>query len=460
MRFLSYLILIPTFLSQHAIAASEYDGPPLPMDDEFYLPPEDDGAWKLSDTGTILKSREVTIAQLIGQGKSEAKGYQLLYSTLDVHGNPDVTVTTIIVPKYPYKKRVISLQNAYDSPSVNCHPSYGLQHGAEGYGASWNRLNLAFMAPYLRAGPILNIPDYEGSNAAFAVGPQSGYQTLDSIKAALASTELTGIKEEANVVMFGYSGGALATEWATEFKATYATDLPIIGAVIGGAPTNVSQTFLNVDGGPLSDLNVAATLGIMNAYPEMNEWMREDLRTDAYHDKRFLYELYRCSYDATLAKKLQNTSISSFFKGGDSFLGEFSTTLERIGIMGQHISESTNPGYPLAFFYGTEDEVTYPLKSTEDLIEKWKEVGKVKTVCNWPLEGKGHVSALLPGLAKSYPWMRKRFVAVEAGKGDEEILSCVSEPDDTPGEDDPTDPEDRQEQVDGQVVLKTSDELR
>ncbi|KAJ5715277.1 uncharacterized protein N7483_012458 [Penicillium malachiteum] len=429
MRFLSYLLLIPTFLSQHAIAADEYGGPPLPMDDEFYLPPEDDGAWKLSDTGTILKSREVTIAQLIGQGKSEAKGYQLLYSTKDVNGNPDVTVTTIIVPKYPYRKRVISLQNAYDSPS--------------GYGASWNRLNLAFMAPYVRAGPILNIPDYKGSNAAFAVGPQSGYQTLDSIKAALASTELTGIKEEANVVMFGYPGGALATEWATELKATYAYDLPIIGAVIRVAPTNISQTYLNVDGGPLSD---AATLGIMNAYPDMNEWMLEDLRTDAYHDKRVF--------------KLQNTSISSFFKSGNSFLDLFKTTLNKIGVMGQHIHKTTNPSYPLAFFYGTEDEVTYPLQSSEDLIAKWKDVGKVKTVCNWPLAGKGHVSALLPGLAKFYPWMRKRFLAVEAGKGDEEILSCVPEPDDTPGQDDPTEPEDQQEEVNGQVVLKTSDELR
>ncbi|KAJ5701314.1 hypothetical protein N7488_008862 [Penicillium malachiteum] len=459
MRFLSYLLLVPALLSQHTIAASE-DGPLLPMDDDFYSPPDDNGAWKLSDTGTILKSREVSIAQLIGQGKSGAKGYQLLYSTKDVHGNPDVTVTTIIVPKYPYRKRVISLQNAYDSPSVNCHPSYGLQYGAEGYGASWNRLNLAFMAPYLRVGPILNIPDYEGSNAAFAVGPQSGYQTLDSIKAALASTELTGIKEEANVLMFGYSGGALATEWATELKTAYADDLPIIGAVIGGAPTNVSQTYLNVDGGPLSALNVAAALGIMNAYPEMKEWMIQDLRTDAYHDKRFLYELYRCSYGASLAQALQDVNISSFFKSGNSFLTEFKPILDKIGIMGRNIDETSNPGYPLAFFYGTKDEVTYPLQSTEELIAKWKNVAKVKTVCDWPLADKNHTTALLPGLAKSYPWMRKRFVAAEAGKGDEEILSCVSEPDDTPGEEDPTDPEDGQVEVDSQMVFKASDELR
>ncbi|KAJ5973976.1 hypothetical protein N7481_011186 [Penicillium waksmanii] len=415
MQFLLHALLISTFAFEQVFAAKK-DPPLVPIEDPFYLPPDDD-SWKNS-TGEVLRKREVIVANVITGTKSNAKAYQLLYSTKDMDGNPDASVTTVIVPVRPNKKRVISLQSAYDSPDTNCAPSYGLQHQAEGWGKTMNRLNLAFLTPYLIAGPILNIPDYEGSNAAFAVGPQSGYQTLDSIKAALSleSREYTGIEEEAKVIMVGYSGGALATEWATEMKAWYAESLPIIGAVIGGAPTNITSTYHNVNGETLAGLNVWAMLGIMNAYPNMNEWMREDLRTDSYQDKRFLLELTSCSYGSpALAQGLQFANISAMFKHGDHFLTEFSGILDTIGVMGQNITEQNNPGYPLAFFYGTEDEVTYPLEDTQKLIARWKTEGKVEKVSDWPLDGKDHTTALFPGMVKAFGWMQCHFKEVEEG---------------------------------------------
>lgn len=161
--------------------------------------------------GSILKVRDVIISSLLPGTSSKAKGYQLQYSTQDVHGNRATTVTTIIIPAEPVLDRVISVQNAYDSADINCGPSYGLQFQAEGWGGFWNKLNLAFLLPYLQKDPVLNIPDYEGSNAAFTVGPQSAFHTLDSIRAALQSTEYTNISSGAKIIMFGYSGGAFAT---------------------------------------------------------------------------------------------------------------------------------------------------------------------------------------------------------------------------------------------------------
>lgn len=423
MQYLLHALLFSTFSFEQVLAAKK-DPPLVPIEDPFYLPPDPDclpsevDCWKNS-TGVVLRKREVTVANVVTGGKSLAKAYQLLYSTKDVDENPDASVTTVIVPVIPNKKRVISLQSAYDSPDTNCAPSYGLQHKAQGWGKTWNRLNLAFLAPYLQTGPILNIPDYEGSNAAFAVGPQSGYQTLDSIKAALSleSREYTGIKEDAKVIMFGYSGGALATEWATEMKAWYAETLPIVGAVIGGAPTNITSTYHNVNGGDLATLNVWAMLGIMNAYPTMNQWMRDDLRTDAYQDKRFLLELTSCSYASpALAKGLNFANISAMFEQGDKFLTQFSNILNEIGVMGKNITEQNNPGYPLAFFYGTEDEVTYPLEDTQKLIDKWKTVGKVEKVSDWPLKGETHASALLKGVGKAWLWMNCQFDEAEKSK--------------------------------------------
>jgi triacylglycerol lipase len=187
--------------------------------------------------------------------------------------------------------------------------------------------------------------------------------------------------------------------------------------VIGGAPTNIAKTYRNVNDKFLARLNVWAMLGIMNAFPEMNEWMRDDLRTDAYQDKRFLLELTSCSYASpTLAKDLQFANISAMFERGDHFLTEFSKTLDDIGVMGRNITEQNNPKYNLAFFYGTEDEVTYPLEDTEKLIAKWKTAGKVQKVTDWPLAGRDHTSALLPGMCKAFNWMSCQFDEAEKGE--------------------------------------------
>lgn len=418
----------------------------LPINDPFYVPPNETewgSDWKSEELGTILRKREVVIGTILPGSESEAKAYQLLYRTQDLNGKADASVTTIIIPLEPNLNRVISIQNAYDSPDPNCAPSYGLQSGAQGWGRSWNQVNLAFFLPYLRKGAVLNIPDYEGSNAAFAVGPQSAYQTLDSIKAALASSDYTGITDNANVIMFGYSGGALATEWATEFKTEYADDLPIVGAVIGGPPVNIGQTYHSVNGEKLSQLNVWAMLGLMNAFPEMNEYMRNDLKTEGYQDKKFLHALTRCSYPGdTLVPDLEFTNISSLFHGGDAFLDIFEQKITEVGVMGLHITPESDPGYPLVFFYGRKDEVIGPISGVEELITKWKQETNVD-VQDWSklMPFQDHATALLTGLPMSWTWMTNRFCAVEKCKDD------VDDVDFGPN-------------MDGQVVFRPSDELR
>jgi triacylglycerol lipase len=232
---------------------------------------------------------------------------------------------------------------------------------------------------------------------------------------AFAREEVVEIDKDANVIMVGYSGGGLATEWAIELKASYAQDLPIVGAVIGGAPPNIANVYHNVNEGQFAELDVWAMLGIMNAYPDMDQWMRKDLRTDAYQDRRFLLEKFKCTYEkGTLAETLEGRNISSLFKSGDRFLTKFKPILDEIGIMGQNITEENKPNFPLVFFYGTVDEVTAPIEDTEKLIEKWRGVGAC--VFDWPLEGKDHSTALIPGMLRAFPWMNTRFWNVENGR--------------------------------------------
>lgn len=326
--------------------------------------------------------------------------------------------------------RVISVQNAYDSADINYSPSYGLQFQVDGWASSWNKMKLAFLIPYLQKGPIMNIPDYEGSNAAFTVGPQSAYQTLDSIRAALDSTKHTNISVDAKVIMFGYSGGAFAIEWATETRAWYAPKLSIVGAVMGGPPPNVSQTYYNVNGGPLSELNIAAMLGVMNAYPDMDEWMRGDLKRDENKESRFLFPLEKCSgWCQTLRISLAGEDVSSFFESGDHFLYKYKDRLDEIGVMGKNISWGNRPKYPLVFFYGAEDEVTASVEDTDDLVKKWS---RVAWVTPHKIHNATHSSALLPGLPKAWAWINRIFQAAEGlasiGETDEDVVGLEDHP--------------------------------
>lgn len=452
MRFISSLFFLSSLAFQHAPAEIKKSCPEplLPMQDPFYVPPNETefgSDWKSKELGTILRTREVTIGTLLPGTEHDVKAYQLLYRTQDLYKNPDASVTTIIIPKEPHMNRVISFQDAYDSPDPNCAPSYGLQALAQGWGRSWNQVNLAFILPYLQKGAVINIPDYEGSNAAFAVGPQSAYQTLDSIKAALASTKTTGITADANVIMFGYSGGGLATEWATELRNEYAKDLPIVGAVIGGPPVNITSTYHAVNKKKLSQLNVWAMLGLMNAFPEMNEYMRGDLKTEAYEDKKFLHGLTKCSYpDDGLVPDLEKTDISAFFHHGDSFLGKFETNLTTVGVMGQHITWKSRPGFPLMFFYGRQDEVIGPIKDVEALVKKWSDVMIPGTVLDYSklMPFQDHTTALITGLPMSWSWMTKRFEKVDKGKGNDHTDDGI----------------DLKLDGDGQIVMAPDHELR
>lgn len=427
MRFLSLLAPLLALWAQHVLASPRIELPPpilQPQDDPFYKP---EGDWQSKDLGTILDVRKVTIASLLPYAPSKAKAYQLLYRTQNVHGHPDASVTTIIIPAYPNFKRVLSVQNAYDSADANCGPSYGLQYRAKGWAASWNQMNLAFMLRYLQAGPIMNIPDYEGSNATFTVGPTSAFQTLDSIRAVLNSVDHPDINpsdkisRDAKVIMFGYSGGAFATEWATEKVAWYASELKahIVGAVMGGAPPNVVNTYHNANKGDLSELNVAAVLGVMNAFPEIDAYLRNDLVEET--KDLFLSALTKCYRPCEVnSKDIVGADVSAFFKNGDSFLTIFKDTLDDIGVMGKNISFRNAPGYPLMFFYGDQDEIIAPISDTVKLANKWILMG-LTSVKRIEIANATHMSGLA-GLPRAWLWIDAKFRKAERKKGAGETL--------------------------------------
>lgn len=79
-----------------------------------------------------------------------------------------------------------------------------------------------YIAAELAQGWDVNVPDYEGLDSEWAVGPTLGRATLDSIRAVehFASDGLTAGKKT-KVGLTGYSGGSEAAEWAGSLAPRY-----------------------------------------------------------------------------------------------------------------------------------------------------------------------------------------------------------------------------------------------
>lgn len=383
--------------------------PALPSQDPFYTP--DGTAWRSKNPGTILKRRKISTPTLdnLTEIAIIEHAYQLLYTTTNVHGNPSHAVTTVLVPSSPNNRHHVSYQVAYDSPNIDCSPSYGLQPDSSTH-AGQSQLELSLvMSKFLALGTIVSVPDYEGPLSAFTVGPESAMGVLDSIRAVLASGDLTGINPQASNVLVGYSGGALASEWAAEYHQDYAPELAIAGAAIGGLPTNVTKTILAVDGTKDAGLIPASMLGIAGTYPAFKNYLKEHLK---YNVCAFNIPLRQCGIDQTdpsygYTPKLSGKVIADWFDNGLDILVEQGPLLERIGVMGLHAI----PRFPLFVWKGTADEIAVSLEDTNALVEKYCSAGT--SIQYQRYVGANHGDAALKGV----PGAVQFAAAVFAGHG-------------------------------------------
>jgi hypothetical protein len=177
--------------------------------------------------GTVLKTR--TISVTIAGFTTKFKATQLVYRSTDALQQPTANVTTIFAPDCaagtsacPNKNKVISYQSFYDSLNPEDSPSRAYA-GGKRIPDVLPGVETVLFGSYVKKGYTVIISDTEGQKANFAAGPEYGYNTLDAIRATFNSPAI-GLSPAAKVAMMGYSGGAIATEWAAELAPTYAPD--------------------------------------------------------------------------------------------------------------------------------------------------------------------------------------------------------------------------------------------
>ncbi len=219
---------------------------PTPAQDPFYTY---QGSTPLANfaPGTVLKTR--TLSYHVAGLPLPVTAVQLLYRSTGMLGQPTVNVTSVLEPLWRFgAPKVISYQSFYDSLSSSDEPSYAISGGLT-LGGLIPNVESVLIIPALAFGYTVVVPDTEGENADFAVGPEYGMNTLDSLRAALNSPT-TGLRGTRQIAMLGYSGGAIATEWAAEMAPSYAPDINrlLVGSAMGGVMVDPDHNLHYVNG--------------------------------------------------------------------------------------------------------------------------------------------------------------------------------------------------------------------
>ncbi|MDT3396602.1 lipase family protein [Streptomyces sp. B1866] len=251
-------------LTGSAAGTAPAPGSVPPDQDPFYAAPAGIGAYA---PGAVVASRRIT--PKAGPAPDAVTAWQISYRTNDSHDRPELAVTTLLVPVAawpgPGPRPVVSVQAAEDSTGTQCAPSYGV---ASGIGDAASNVNYA--TPFLDKGWTVAMPDFEGPKSVFMGGVQAGHAVLDGIRAVknFNAARSGGVGAGGPWALSGYSGGAQATGWAAQLQPSYAPDVTLVGAAMGGTPADPAAVARWLDGGPFAGFQAAAIVSLDAEYPD------------------------------------------------------------------------------------------------------------------------------------------------------------------------------------------------
>ncbi|KAH8433271.1 uncharacterized protein LDX57_010906 [Aspergillus melleus] len=338
-----------------------------PSQDPWYQQPKNISAYAPGDT---IRARQVANElepyTPVGMPISVESVHQYLYRTTDSVGKPIAAAATLIVPHNSDPSKLLAYETFYDANNPDCSPSYTLRHGSShGNGDLMPNMtqpmDLAFLSAALEQGWWVITSDYEGLDAQFAAGYLAGYATLDSVRVALREAPALGLSHDARYAMWGYSGGALACEWAAELQPSYAPELRFEGAAIGGLLPNLTSAIETINMGPFSGAAFVIMIGVAKAYEELHGWLGENLIEASRH--QFYGSADSCVL-GEFAGGMLNDIFRYFSRGKASFADPVpSSILDSAGQMGS----AGVPRMPMYVYKGALDEIS-PIADTDELV--------------------------------------------------------------------------------------------
>ncbi|QIW96607.1 hypothetical protein AMS68_002125 [Peltaster fructicola] len=373
-----------------------------PSQDPWYQAPADYANYK---PGTVFKVRSAS--GLTATSSSIGAAYNILYATTDSRNLSSWAVTTLLLPtgwNDTCRDKVLSYGIPYDSADVDASPSYALYSGGGAFGNGE-------ILTALGRGWAVSTADYEGPNGSFTAGVQSGHATLDSLRAIFNYEDFEIYEPQTTYALWGYSGGALASEWAAELQGNYAPELQYAGAALGGLTPNVSSVLYTINGGIYAGLAPSGILGLSSQWPDLNTFVQGQLfQTGEYNATRF-----NSAKNLTLIGTIgafANQDLALYFQDGlnalDAPISQY--VINQDGIMGNH----GVPEMPLFVYKAIGDDISV-VGDTDKLINEYCAAGATidyqrNTVGN-------HASELNNGRARALAFLDQVFAGTYQASG-------------------------------------------
>ncbi|MVU77649.1 triacylglycerol lipase [Nocardia sp. ET3-3] len=359
---------------------------PVPDQDPWYDDPADLESYA---PGQIVRSREVQ-TRLLGL-PIPVYTKQLLFRSEDVHGNPIVTATTVIVPGIPWQgsaRPVMSFQEAIDSTDSSCNPSHTLQVG------TMKESTLAIY--WLMQGFAINVPDFDGKFNTFNTYAE-GKMVLDSLRAMKNDPGL-GLSDS-GIALYGYSGGGSGSIRAAELRATYAPDVRLLGTTIGGTPGNLLEQAdyaTKHEPGITGISNFTMWLGFVSLsreYPDVFD--AADLLTP--EGQQIVADMqHRCYATAALTGMWR--PISDYFQPGKSL----QSSPEVVKVLQDNSLGHYIPDTPILWWHGLWDELIPPAEVVLPTVQSYWDRGADLRFYTVPVPE--HVTNAVTGWLPAVAW--------------------------------------------------------
>ncbi|KAF3985901.1 hypothetical protein FT663_05115 [Candidozyma haemuli var. vulneris] len=404
-----------SLLTYTAAVSASFIKPTAPTEDDFYLAPGNLSSYK---NGDIIASRPApAMIRSIYFPVNVKNAWQLSVRSEDSHGEPNIVVTTILEPYDADPKKLLSYQPAQDSASNDCSPSFSMLFNAP-MDTIVVQAEMVLMQTALAKGWYMVVPDYEGTQGAFTAGKQSGQATINSLRAALNSEDISGIDPDAKAAFWGYSGGTIASGWAAALQPEYAPELKpnLVGCAVGGWVTNITLTAEATDGTIFGGLIPNAINGLLNEYPSLSHLVDTEIETKK--TKSFLSAKDKC-----LVTSIFDYMFVKFFSGKNPWAtqgwGFFELDQVQEVIKNNTaalLEEGPMPEIPMFVFHGTEDQIV-PFSGAQRGYENY---------CDWGINSlefavsntTGHILEVVEGSGAALVWLEKMF------NGDEPVDGC------------------------------------
>ncbi|MEU4343343.1 lipase family protein [Nocardia sp. NPDC023852] len=386
---------------------------------DFYVPP----APLPQGAGTIVRTEAARLALSIPgpTGSIPATSTRMMYVSSDTHDAPTAAVGTYLEPAQPWtgpgERPLIAYAVGTKGQGDQCAPSKLLSQFVQYQPPLDIMVEYDVLALYtlLARGMAVVVTDYQGLGTPavhdYLNRKAQAHAVLDSARAALRLPG-TSLTANAPVILYGYSQGGMASAGAAELQPSYAPDLNVRGAYVGG-PVVDDEYFIGFNDGraPIAPAFAWILNGIAADYPATRPVLDAELNDIG---KAILREAQdKCAVPIGLAQQHQFTS--QWTTSGQSLVDVINQSPTLRAAFDQQRVGTLTPSAPVLIAAARDDEGA-PFVPIRDMAAGWCGGGatvQLDSNAHIPTVISGlamtHVLAFFPALAVSQQWLTDRL---------------------------------------------------